>query len=138
MIDLSAILNEKIESVERSIKKAAFDRDNSATPMESQHDQSRQIANQLYNSLLDEKRGIQQLKKRIGEFQTIYDLLNMVNGTKYRFFIVPDGLGGINVDGITLISEKTPISKIIMGKETGFEYELNGQKFKIEKVQENK
>ncbi|MFZ3069133.1 MAG: hypothetical protein WA052_02335 [Microgenomates group bacterium] len=137
MIDLSSILNEKIESVENSIKHVAFERDNSATPMESQHDQTRQVANQLYNSLLEEKRSIQQLKRRIGEFQTIYDLLNLSNGTRYRFFIVPDGLGGITIDGITLISEDTPLSKIIIGKEVGFEYELNGHKFKIEKVQNN-
>lgn len=138
MIKLSNILNEKIESVENSVRRAAFERDNSATPMESQHDQTRQVANQLYNSLIDEKKYFEQLRRKIGEFYLIYHLENLGNGSKYRFFIVPDGLGGITIDGITLISDKTPLSKIIIGKETGFEYEFNGQKYRIEKVQDNK
>ncbi len=66
MIDLSAILKDKVETVESSIKTAAFERDSSATPMESQHDQSRQIANQLYNSLLEELRSWYREKDLLG------------------------------------------------------------------------
>jgi hypothetical protein len=137
MIDLVGILNEKIESVEKNIKQAAFERDNSATPMESQHDQSRQIANQLYNSLLEERKILQLLRKQVGNFHAIYSLENLNSGAQYKFFIVPDGLGGKTVDGVTLISEKTPLSKIIIGKDAGYEYELSEQKFKITKIEEN-
>lgn len=138
MIDLIGILNEKIESTEKSLKRAAFERDNSATPMESQHDQTRQIANQLYNALLDEKKGLHLLKRKLKDFNIIYTLENLSSGTKYRFFIVPDGLGGSTIDGITLISDKTPLSNIIIGKNTGYAYELNGQQFMIEKIEDNK
>jgi len=138
MIDLLGILNEKIEATEVGVKRAAFERDNSATPMESQHDQTRQVANQLYNCLVDEKRSLQSLKRRLDDFHTIYYLRNLGSGAQFRFFIVPDGLGGKTVAGITLISDNTPLSKIIIGKKAGFQYELNDQNFIIENTEENK
>lgn len=138
MIDLSNILNDKIEAVEVSIKRAAFERDNSATPMESQHDQTRQVANQLYNCLVDEKRSLQLLTRRLCDYHSIYHLKNLEKGVQFRFFIVPDGLGGKTVEGVTLISDKTPLSQIIIDKKEGYQYELNGQNFRIEKIEENK
>ncbi|KKT46544.1 MAG: hypothetical protein UW35_C0012G0017 [Candidatus Collierbacteria bacterium GW2011_GWF2_44_15] len=65
MINLSDILDQKIAFLEKHLQSAIFERDHSATPMESHSDKSRQIAEQMIDSLNDEKKRLLSLKREI-------------------------------------------------------------------------
>lgn len=137
MIDLRQKIEKEIRTVEKRIKQAATERDESATPMESKEDQTRQVANQLYNSLLEEKKKLMELKGETAKYHSVYSMLNTVDGTIRKYFIVPNGLGGTEEEGVTLLSEKTPLAKNLLGKIVGNEFEINGQKLRIVKIEEN-
>jgi len=130
-------IEKEIRTVDKRIKQAATERDESASSMESQHDQTRQIANQLFNSLLEEKKKLMELKGETAKYHSVYTMLNTVDGSVKKYFIVPNGLGGTEEDGVTLLSEKTPLAKNLLGKITGNEFEINGQKLRIKKIEEN-
>ena len=132
MIDLKQKIEKEIRSVDRQIKQTATERDESATPMESQHDQTRQVANQLYNSLLEERKKLMELRGGLSKYHSVFSMLNTVDGSTRKYFIVPNGLGGTEEEGGTLLSEKTPSGKIV-----GNEFEINGQKLRIKKIEEN-
>ncbi len=137
MIDLKQKIRKEIEVIEKRIKFAAIERDESATPMESAHDQTRQIANQLYNSLLEEKKKLMEIMAGIANYQTIIQIRNLSTDTVQRYLVVPNGLGGTQEEGVVLLSEKTPLAKNLIGRKVGAEFELNGQRLKIEKIEEN-
>ncbi|KKT40448.1 hypothetical protein A3K29_03550 [Candidatus Collierbacteria bacterium RIFOXYB2_FULL_46_14] len=137
MIDLKQKIEKEIRSAEKQIKQAAMERDESATSMESQHDQTRQIANQLYNSLLEEKKRLVELLGEVAKYHLVYTMLNTVDGSTRKYFIVPNGLGGTEEDGVTLLSEKTPMAKNLLGKVAGSEFEINDQKLRVKKIEEN-
>lgn len=137
MIDLGKIIEKELKILEGRIKQAAAERDESATPTESAHDQTRQIANQLYNSLLEERKKLQELKVVARDYQTIVKILNKESGKSQRYLVVPNGMGGTQEDDVILLSEKTPLAKNISGKKDGAEFDLNGQILRIEKIEEN-
>ncbi len=138
MIDLKKKIEKDMRSVEKQIKQAATERDESATPTESTHDQTRQIANQLYNSLLEERKKLGEILGLAGNYNTVVRIGNLTTGTTQKYFVVPNGLGGTSEGDIILLSEKTPLAKTISGRKPGSEFELNGQKLRIEKIEENK
>lgn len=130
MIDLGKLLAEDIQKLDRQIKQAAHERDESATPTESTHDQTRQIANQLFNSLLEEKAKLQKLKnvaKRFTKVLTIED----ENGQISKIMPVPEGLGGKSINGVLLLSDNSLLGQKIRELHAGDSYELNGRNYKI-------
>lgn len=137
MIDLKKKIEKDLRSVEKQIKQATKERDESATPMESQHDQTRQIANQLYNSLLEERKKLGEMMFIADKFNSVVTILNVSTGMPQKYFIVPNGLGGTSEGDIILLSEKTPLAKTLSGRKPGSEFELNGQKLRIVKIEEN-
>ncbi|KKS94887.1 MAG: hypothetical protein UW68_C0005G0023 [Candidatus Collierbacteria bacterium GW2011_GWB1_44_6] len=137
MIDLKQKINTDLKAIEKRIRETATERDESATPMESAHDQTRQIANQLYNSLLDERKKLRDLNAGLEKYNQIFSVQNLSEETVKKYFIVPNGLGGAMVDDVILLSEKTPLAKMLGGAPRGKVFELNGQKFRIEKIEEN-
>lgn len=131
MVDLKQKISSDLEKIERQIQQTAKERDESATPMESHSDQTRQIANQLYNSLLEEKKKLLELQGQISKFNKTYSIKNLRDNSVRNYYIVPNGLGGSNLDGIYLLSNSSLLAQKIDGKEKGFEFELNGQRFVI-------
>ena len=63
VIDLITLLEEKIKKLDLQIADVKFERDHSATPMESASDKSRQLAEQLMDALSDEKKVLLLLKR---------------------------------------------------------------------------
>lgn len=137
MIDLNSKINKDLAAIDRQIKQAATERDESATPMESHSDQTRQIANQLYNSLLEEKQKLLELKSVIAKYNLVWHIQNLSDKATRKYFVVPNGFGGTMLEDVMLLSEKTPLAKKISGMKVGYEFDLNGQMFRIEKVEEN-
>lgn len=134
MIDLKKILSEKINKLELQISDVKFERDNSATPMESGSDKSRQLAEQLMDALSDEKNKLIFLSRQtcISKAIVIYTL-NTPLGER-DFAIVPDGLGGISVEGVSLLSERAPLAVQLVSQKEGSEFIFNNQKITVVKI----
>ncbi len=135
MIDLRKILDEDIEKIEKHIRQAAVERDEAATPTESTHDQTRQIANQLYNSLLEERLKLQRLRNVVLKFKKVM-VVEKDNGEIFRFMLVPDGLGGRKVEEATLVGENSPLGQKIKDLGVGDKYEINEGVFRIVNVEQ--
>lgn len=134
MIDLQKILLDKINKLDLQIASAKFDRDHSATPMESASDKSRQLAEQLMDALLDEKKKIVFLKRNISSNQNITSYSVETPTGERMFTIVHQGLGGSIVDGSTLISQDSPLALRLSHSKIGDLIDLNGQTLKINKI----
>jgi hypothetical protein len=130
MIDLGQILNGEIMKVDKWIKQAAIERDESATSTESAHDQTRQIANQLFNSLLEEKAKLQKLENVVKKYQNVLEIKKQ-NGEVFKAMVVPDGLGGKNIDGTLLVGEGSPLGQKLRDLKTYDVYEMNGVSYQV-------
>lgn len=130
MIDLSRILNEEIEKIDKWIKQAATERDESATPTESTHDQTRQVANQLFNSLLEEKAKLQKLTNVVKRYKKFF-VVESKKGETYKFMPVPDGLGGKSLDGTFLVAETSQLGQKLRDLKTHDVYEINGGAYQV-------
>lgn len=130
MIDLSKVLKDEIDKKEKWIRQAATERDESATPTESAHDQTRQVANQLFNSLLEEKAKLQKLENVVKKYRNILEIKKQ-NGETFKIMIVPDGLGGKNIEGVMLVGENSPLGKKIKDLKKNDSYEMNSENYKI-------
>ena len=130
MINLSDILDQKIAFLEKHLQSAIFERDHSATPMESHSDKSRQIAEQMIDSLNDEKKRLLSLKREIKNVLPVLFTLSTPVGDK-QFSLVPKGLGGERTGDITLVSQDSPLGQKLTGSKVGDDIDLNGSTFRI-------
>lgn len=130
MIDLSTVLSEEIEKIDKWIKQAATERDESATPTESTHDQTRQVANQLFNSLLEEKAKLQRLTNIVKKYHTIYEIQSE-NNIRIKVMLVPSGLGGKKYEDVLLVAENSPLGEKLSNLTSGDTYQMNDKGFKV-------
>lgn len=134
VIDLLSILEEKIKKLDLQIADVKFERDNSATPMESHSDKSRQLAEQLMDALIDEKKNLVLLKRRSDQLGALKIFSLSTPLGERDFALVPDGLGGKTVSGVTLISSLSPLGKILKTKKEKDVFTYNDQNFIVLKV----
>jgi len=130
VINFSAILDQKLASLEKHLTLAIFARDNSDTPMESHFDKSRQLAEQQIDALNDEKTRLVALKKQVSKHPATTYTLSTPLGERY-FILVPEGLGGTTNDGTTLLSDQSPLGKILKHSKIGDKITQNGQTMTI-------
>src|SRR3989339_1089590 len=130
MINLNQVLKQKHEALDKQIASAKFDRDNAATPSESHSDKTRQLAEQLMLSLMEEKGKLSFLEKTLSSFpvfnqtaqvNTIVTISHSQTENK-QYLLVPDGLGGVAIDGITLLSISSPLGKQIQKQSVGYKF----------------
>jgi hypothetical protein len=131
MIDLLKILNQKIDKLDLQILDVKFERDHAATPMESASDKTRQMAEQLMDALGDERKKIILLKRRIKSYRQnpVYSISTPLG--ERDFILVPEGLGGKTIEGVTLLSDSSPMGLKLVDKQVGDSFEYNNQPFKI-------
>ncbi|KKS62437.1 MAG: hypothetical protein UV28_C0003G0019 [Candidatus Collierbacteria bacterium GW2011_GWE2_42_48] len=143
MISIENIINQEIESINKAIDNAKKQRDEAATPMESQHDQTRQHADQLVQALQKNKAELLAIKINVNhqtksvDYATIGSFVeteNVDSKQRNNFLIVPEGLGGKKIDDIILLGEHAPLAKIISGQKTGYLYAINDTKYVIKKI----
>ena len=137
MVNLEKILKEKFAKVEERMANAAEERDEASTPNESNHKLTRQISDQLFNTLSDEKHSLRLILPKIKNFKMIFKVIKVGGTATTDYMIVPDGLGGILVEGTLLVGESSPIGKILKSKSTGDEYEFNGTTYLVQEISEN-
>lgn len=134
MIDLSIVLDTEIDKLDKRIKDVAKERDESATPTESTHDQTRQVANQLFNSFLEDRGRLLSLRNVVKKYKKIYLLKNDTDGEEKQIMIVPDGLGGSKVDGVLLVGEKSPLGMAVTQKNADGRISINEKEFTISEI----
>jgi transcription elongation GreA/GreB family factor len=78
-----------------------------------------------------------EIKANAASYQTLITIHNLSTGIDQKYFVVPNGLGGTQEGEVILLSEKTPLAKNILGRKAGSEFELNGQKLRIKKIEGN-
>lgn len=127
-------LTDKKASLIRAIEKAKDARDNAPSATESHSDTRRSQAEKLVVALEIELNSLQKAEDSIDDIKlvyfemTIYDNLN-------KFLLVPSGMGGSELNGIRFISEDTPLGSELKSKNVGDEFDFNGQKIAILKVE---
>ena len=126
MINISAVLNQKLATLEKHLQSAIFERDHSATPMESHSDKSRQLAEQQIDALCDEKNKLIALKNKISKHPLVIYHLSTPSGER-SLALVPEGLGGIIVDETTLVSDQSPLGDFLRHSKAGDKTTINGQ-----------
>jgi hypothetical protein len=124
MIDLTQIINQKIDFLLQQIKDTEKARDEAATPMESHSDQTRQNAEQLIYALKDEVKRQKLLLSKLDQYKAILYTVRSSAGLK-DYLVVPDGLGGQSIDNVYLLAESTPLAKNLIGKKPGHTFPLN-------------
>jgi len=130
MIDLSLILDKKIANLEKHIQTAIFERNNSATPTESHSDKTRQLAEQKIDALNDEKNKLFLLKAKLKSYTPTIFRLSSPQGER-AFALVPEGLGGEVHDGLTFLSENSPLGSKLSRSNAGDKITLSTTEFTI-------
>ena len=143
-IVLAQIENQK-ELLKDSIKRCEAEIDEAPGPMVSHSDTTRyQVSQQVFN-LSSHLAKLEQAEKIMRESSDINKsgIISLgstveidVNGKKMFIFIVPDGFGGLTVDGdikISIVSERSPMAISIIGKKVGdlSSFKINGKEKKI-------
>lgn len=144
MIDLHQIIDQKIISLQSSMARTKHERDTSATYRDTNHDQSRSIAERFLGSLEVEYRKLEALKKQLLNLPSFHhqaDINTLItimtpSGNK-DYLLVPDGLGGIKAGSIVLLSVSTPLASCFVGHSSGFKFSFNGETYVLVSVRPN-
>ncbi|MFH1455214.1 MAG: hypothetical protein ABIF22_02765 [bacterium] len=143
-IVLDQITKQK-ESLNNSIKRCEVEIDEASSPMVSHSDTTRYQVSQQVSNLSNYLVKLEQAEKIMRESSAINDsrILSVgstaeldVDGKSMFIFIVPDGVGGLTVDGdikISIVSERFPMAISIIGKKVGdlSSFKINGKEKKI-------
>lgn len=138
MIDLHQVLQDKRDLIDRQLAEAKFTRDHAATPTESASDKTRQNAEQFMDSLSDAKKKLKLLDLSLNKLPSFNNLaalntlatLRTPLGNK-EFLLVPEGLGGQNIDGVFLLSVESPLAKSFLNQKQGYTFTFNGGGYQI-------
>ncbi|MFZ3301902.1 MAG: hypothetical protein WA152_04285 [Microgenomates group bacterium] len=130
---LSYLADRKINLL-KAIEKAKDARDNAPSATESHSDTRRSQAEKLVVALEIELNNIQKVEDNPQDIKLVYFEMT-INSNLNKFLLVPSGMGGAELNGIRFLSEDTPLGSELKSKNTGDEFDFNGQKVAILKVE---
>ena len=107
---LSKIIDQKLEILRKGLRGAKKNRDEAQSSIESHHDQTKHSADQLYQSLKAVEGDLLSLKRKMVSMPDPDIFEVKINGRMKRVAIVPEGLGGVTIDGVLLLSENAPLA----------------------------
>ena len=144
-INLEKIIQDRLSSLDRQIKEEIITRDLAPTPMQSGSDKTRQVAEQMIDSLHQEKKNLLNLKKSLSRFPkfnktaTLNSLVTLKShqaGEK-TYLLVPEGLGGSTVNSVFLLSINSLLAQKFLNQKTGFQFNFNDISYQITSIQPN-
>ena len=143
-IELKKILKTNIDRIDKQIKEEIITRNSAPTPIQSGSDKTRQVAEQMIDSLHQEKKDLLVIKKtlvnlpKFNQNASVNTLVTLHSyGKEKIFLLVPEGMGGVSVDEVFLLSIKSPLVKKFIGKNLGFKFNFNNSPYKIVSIQPN-
>ncbi len=123
---------QKKELLERALADARRARAEAPTPTESHSDTTMSEKEKLITALEIDLANINKFLSVIPQAVTQGETIQMwsyVQTDKMKLLIVPDGMGGGQIQDIRLISAGTPLGKAILGKRIGDKFAVNGTEF---------
>jgi len=133
---IKEIFEKKRKCLSKALKAAREARDTAPGAMESHSDTTRSQNEKLLAALEARLKNLEDLDQKIttGSFQPrFFEVL--FNGENKKLVIVPEGLGGEEVNGMRLLSETSPLGIVLKEKKLGDKFEFNGQTIEILKVE---
>jgi hypothetical protein len=127
-------LSDKKTNLAKAIEKAKDARDNAPSATESHSDTRRSQAEKLVVALEIELNSIQKVEDNLQDAKLVYFELT-INGALNKFLFVPSGLGGAELSGVRFLSEDTLLGNELKSKNIGDEFDFNGQKIVVLKVE---
>jgi len=138
-------ISKQKKSIKDSITRCQNEIDEAPGPMVSHSDTTRYQVSQLVFNLSDHLAKLEQAEKimRESSAQNNNKALSVgsiaeldVDGKRIFIFIVPNGVGGLTIDGdikISIVSERSPMAVSIIGKKVGdlSFFKINGKEKKI-------
>jgi hypothetical protein len=143
-VSLDKVLEQKLSSLDRQIKEEIIARDSAPTPMQSGSDKTRQVAEQMIDSLHQERKSLLSLKnilkkplvfERKASLNTLVTLNSSVGEKTY--LLVPEGLGGHTINDIFLLSVKSPLAKAFLNKKESFMFGFHQTSYQILSIKTN-
>ena len=130
------------ESLMRALDSAKQTRDDAPSAMESHHDTTRNQTEKLVVALEQDlaklDKNIDLIPKDDPEPADKVSLWSYVeldfDGNQMKIIIVPEGMGGSDIDGIKLISDQTPLGGVLLNKPKEGKLNFNGKSVSILKV----
>ena len=141
--DLYEIINtnikEKINYLESLIEDLRASNNDTKSSMGDKYETSREMMQQEITRIQNQ---LNEVLVQQEQFQKITPISNdkIINGsyieTSMGNFCIACSLGEINYNGkkVFVLSNITPLAKVILGKQKGDSFEMNGKQFKIENV----
>jgi len=126
------VLDRKIKGIQNAISSAITARDMAPSAMESHSDTTRSEKEKLIYALESELNNLNKIKEKDLVLK-IYHI--QVGDNLMRVCLVPEGLGGETVGDLKLISEFSPLGKLIKMKNVGDEFNFNNKKIMIENIE---
>jgi len=127
------------------IKSAKKARDQAPSAMESHSDTTRNEKEKLIYALENELKELDEIILNVPENINNSNINLIVEEWKFvkvllkndifKICIVPEGIGGHIIDGIRLVSSKSPLGNLILGKKKGDKFIFNSNEGKIEDIQ---
>jgi transcription elongation GreA/GreB family factor len=127
-------LDTQINKLQKSIEKAKEARDNAPGAMESASDTRRSQAEKLVTALEEQLKELNRYSVGTNPSELAYLEVNMNSDVK-KFLIVPEGLGGVEVGGVRLLSADSPLGQLLTGRKIGSKFEFNRQELEILKTE---
>jgi len=125
------VLDKKIKRIEDAISSAKKARDMAPSAMESHSDTTRSEKEKLIYALEKELDILSNIKENDLIIKT-YEI--KLNDNLMGVCLIPEGLGGETIGDLKLISELSPLGKLIKNKKIGDEFSFNNKKLKIENI----
>jgi len=126
--------NDQKERLLKSIERAKEARDNAPGAMESASDTRRSQAERLLTTLEDQLKELDKYTNGVNLSQLSFVEVD-INSVPKKFLLVPEGLGGEEIDGVRLLSVDTPLGQSLLNKKQGDRFDFNGQELEILKTE---
>jgi hypothetical protein len=126
------VLEKKRINLLKAIKNAKSARDNAPSATESHSDTTRSQNERLIFALEAQFNEIEKVLKNISSLPLF---ILKINSKICKFILVPEGVGGEEIGGIRLLSEKSPLGLELKNKKIGEKFEFNKQVVEIEEIE---
>jgi transcription elongation GreA/GreB family factor len=126
-------LEERKNKILKSIASANDARENAPSAMESHSDTSRNQNEKLIFALKIDLANLEEVTKQIDNFDVKYFEIKQ-GSSILKVVIVPEGAGGEQINGVKIISIKTPLGEILKDKNLGDKFIINDRENEIANV----
>ena len=133
---VNEFLTKRKETLLKALEKAKEARNNAPGAMESHSDTTRSQSDKFVSALEQQLEELEETTQKINSAKKSFPLIEVsLSGEKKKFVLVPEGLGGEEVDGVRLLSKDSLLGLQLAGKNVGDRFDFNDQQIEILKIE---